>query len=130
MSSPEPLANMLFPTESNSPNLSMVTTRATVLDVCYSVYGENTMSTDALDDFYETSASKSLIPPRKNCSYNSPHSSVSSYHCDSRPKQNNSDMSFKVMRILLSQLPHALSLVTFTGYLVNSAQLMCRDRSR
>jgi hypothetical protein len=62
MALPEPLTDILFPTHSSEgspPNLSMVTTRATVLDVCYSVYGESTLSTDAVDNFYETSASKS-----------------------------------------------------------------------
>jgi hypothetical protein len=62
MALPGPLTNILFPTrsgESGSPNLSVVTTRATVLDVCYSVYGESTLSTDAVDSFYETNASKS-----------------------------------------------------------------------
>jgi len=59
MALPGPLTNILFPTRSGdggSPNLSVVTTRATVLDVCYSVYGESTLSTDAVDSFYETNA--------------------------------------------------------------------------
>ena len=63
MALPGPLTNILFPTrsgEDGSPNLSVVTTRATVLDVCYSVYGESTLSTDAVDSFYETNASKSF----------------------------------------------------------------------
>ena len=61
MALPGPLTNILFPTrsEGSSPNLSVVTTRATVLDVCYSVYGESTLSTDAVDSFYETNASTS-----------------------------------------------------------------------
>lgn len=87
MALPEPLTNILFPTrstEGDSPNLSMVTTRATVLDVCYSVYGENTVSTDAVDNFYETSASKSSVSLEIIGNYNSLHSSVSSYYPDLR----------------------------------------------
>ena len=38
--------------------MSMVSTRATALDVCYSVYGETGMSTDAVDRFYEANASE------------------------------------------------------------------------
>ncbi|KAF8806246.1 hypothetical protein BYT27DRAFT_7102590 [Phlegmacium glaucopus] len=78
MASPEPLTDILFPTcssESNSPNLSMVTTRATILDVCYSVYGEGTVSTDAMDNFYETSASKSSANLERIGNHSSPHSS-------------------------------------------------------
>ena len=36
----------------------MVSTRATALDVCYSVYGETGMSADAVDRFYEANASE------------------------------------------------------------------------
>lgn len=36
--------------------MSMVSTRATALDVCYSVYGETGMSADAVDRFYEANA--------------------------------------------------------------------------
>lgn len=91
MALPEPLTNVLFPTrstESNSPNLSMVATRATVLDVCYSVYGESTVSTDAVDNFYETSASKSSGNLERNGNHDSPHSSVSSCHSDPHLKPN------------------------------------------
>lgn len=56
----------------------MVTTRATVLDVCYSVYGESAVSTDAVNNFYETSASKSSGNLERIGNYNSPHLSVSS----------------------------------------------------
>ena len=63
MALPGPLTNILFPRsgEGSSPNLSVVTTRATVLDVCYSVYGESTLSTDTLDSFYEANAGKLLV---------------------------------------------------------------------
>ena len=87
MALPEPLTNILFPTRSNeatSPNLSIVTTRATALDVCYSVYGESTLSTDAVDNFYETSASKSSGNLEIIGNYNSLRSSVSSYYLDLR----------------------------------------------
>ncbi|KAF8961099.1 hypothetical protein BDZ97DRAFT_1905640 [Flammula alnicola] len=51
-----------FPTRSlhnKSPELSVMSTRATALDVCYSVYGECPLSLDAVDDFYETNATTS-----------------------------------------------------------------------
>lgn len=87
MALPGPLTNILFPTrsgESSPPNLSVITTRATVLDVCYSVYGESTLSTDAVDSFYETNASKfsGYLEISGNC--NSLYSSVSSYPPDPR----------------------------------------------
>ena len=87
MALPGPLTNILFPTrpgEGSSPNLSMVTRRATVLDVCYSVYGESTLSTDDVDNFYETNASKpsGYLERFGNC--NSMYSSVSSYYPDPR----------------------------------------------
>jgi hypothetical protein len=87
MTLPGPLTNILFPMrsgEGSSPNLSVITTRATVLDVCYSVYGESTLSTDAVDSFYETNASKpsGFLERFGNC--NSLYSSVSSYHLDPR----------------------------------------------
>jgi len=61
MASPEPPGeNTVFiqthPTHPRSPNISILSTRATALDVCYSVYGEGPMSTDAVDKYYETSA--------------------------------------------------------------------------
>ncbi|PPQ67571.1 hypothetical protein CVT25_012065 [Psilocybe cyanescens] len=36
--------------------MSTMSTRATALDVCYSVYGESPVSADAVDNFYETNA--------------------------------------------------------------------------
>ena len=87
MALPGPLTNILFPTrsgEGSSPNLSMVTTRATVLDVCYSVYGESTLSTDDVDNFYETNASKSSGCLKRFVNCNSLYSSVSSYRPDPR----------------------------------------------
>ncbi|KAF8165704.1 hypothetical protein B0H34DRAFT_690171 [Crassisporium funariophilum] len=62
MASREPLLSntIVFPARSsheNSPNLSMVSTRATALDVCYSVYGDSPLSPDTVDKFYETNAS-------------------------------------------------------------------------
>ena len=44
---------------SNYPNLPVISMRATALEVCYSVYGENATSIDAVDRFYESNASKS-----------------------------------------------------------------------
>jgi hypothetical protein len=82
---PEPLTNILAPMSSSqgsSPDLSIVTKRATVLDVCYSVYGESALSTDDVDNFYETSASKSSVKPEIVDNYNSLYSSVSSYRAD------------------------------------------------
>lgn len=43
---------------SNYPNLPVISMRATALEVCYSVYGENATSIDAVDRFYESNASK------------------------------------------------------------------------
>ena len=43
-----------------SPDLSVMTTRATALDVCYSVYGESHVSVDSIDNYYETNASELL----------------------------------------------------------------------
>lgn len=40
-------------------NLPVISMRATALEVCYSVYGENATSIDAVDRFYESNASKS-----------------------------------------------------------------------
>lgn len=60
MASPTP--NLSISTSDLKPvgssNLSIISIRATALDVCYSVYGETPMSMDAIDRFYETSASK------------------------------------------------------------------------
>jgi len=35
-----------------------MTTRATALDVCYSVYGESLVSVDTIDNYYEANASE------------------------------------------------------------------------
>ena len=84
MALPGPLTNILFPTrscEGSLLNLSMITTRARVLDACYSVYRESTfkLSADVVDSFYETNASKfsGYLDRFGNCS--SLYSSVSSY---------------------------------------------------
>lgn len=90
MALPGPLTNILFPTrsgEGSSPNLSMVTRRATVLDVCYSVYGESTLSTDDVDNFYETNASTSSGYLEISDRCDSLYSSVSSYHLDPRESE-------------------------------------------
>jgi hypothetical protein len=131
MALPGPLTNILFPPptgEGGSPNLSMVTTQATVLDVCYSVYGESTLSTDDVDSFYETSASRSYIQLSRKIWRLTHCSSVSSYRPDRC--EDRSDIRIKVMKILSLQLPHALSLVTSPDYLANLAQSKCRDHSR
>ncbi|TFK43881.1 hypothetical protein BDQ12DRAFT_596847 [Crucibulum laeve] len=41
----------------SSSGVSLMSTRATALDVCHSVYGEDATSADALDRFYEANAS-------------------------------------------------------------------------
>jgi hypothetical protein len=40
-------------------NLSIITLQASAIDVCYSVYGDNPTSSDAIERFYEANASKS-----------------------------------------------------------------------
>lgn len=47
-----------FPTQSPTSGLSMVTTRNTALDICHSVYGDAMLPPDAIDEFYESSASE------------------------------------------------------------------------
>ncbi|KAF8716419.1 hypothetical protein AX14_012361 [Amanita brunnescens Koide BX004] len=42
--------------EQNYPILPVISMRATALEVCYSVYGENATSIDAVDRFYESNA--------------------------------------------------------------------------
>lgn len=42
------------------PNYPLISMRATALEVCYSVYGENATSLDAVDRFYESNAGKSI----------------------------------------------------------------------
>jgi len=54
-----PINNIPFPTRSThsrSSNSSMVSTRTTALDVCFSVYGESSVSSEALDHYYEPNA--------------------------------------------------------------------------
>ncbi|KAF8638540.1 hypothetical protein AX17_002083 [Amanita inopinata Kibby_2008] len=46
--------------DTNYSNLPMISMRATALEVCYSVYGENATSLDAVDRFYEANAGKPL----------------------------------------------------------------------
>ena len=62
MLSPESTTNIIpFPTRSLhniSPDLPVMTTRTTALDVCYSVYGESLVSVDTIDNYYETNASE------------------------------------------------------------------------
>ncbi len=38
-------------------NLSIVSMHATALDICYTIYGEATLSPEIIDRFYESSAS-------------------------------------------------------------------------
>lgn len=49
----------ILPNDPDLSNMSMLSLRATALDVCHSVYGDNGASPDAVDRFYEASASES-----------------------------------------------------------------------
>lgn len=49
--------------------MSITSTRATALDVCYSVYGENPVSGDAADDYYETNARECHNKPQSCQAY-------------------------------------------------------------
>lgn len=44
----------------NDSSLSIVSMHATALDVCHTIYGEATLSTEVINRFYESSASESL----------------------------------------------------------------------
>jgi len=48
----------------NFTNMSMVSLHATALEVCHSVYGDDPVSLDTIDRFYEASASecRSAVP--------------------------------------------------------------------
>lgn len=46
---------------SDDSNLSIVTTRATALDACRSIYGDNTIPALSVDALYEANASKCIL---------------------------------------------------------------------
>jgi hypothetical protein len=48
-----------FPVRYPSSETSVVTTRHSALDICYSVYGEGPITPEVLDNYYEANASES-----------------------------------------------------------------------